>query len=114
MRSLIEVKYTILELKSELPLSSGWLAAVRQRAVEQFTRLGQIKMVARSLHLYTTSSTTEPAAATTPNGLRQIKDPKYFLIQILLKTPVPLWVPSCKSRNSSHQVVMGKKTSFSS
>ena len=78
---------------------------MRQRAVEQFTRLGQIKMVARSLQLHTTISTAESTAA--PNGCRPLRDPKYFLIQILLKTPVPLWVPSCKSRNSSHQVAAG-------
>jgi hypothetical protein len=70
--------------------------------MEQFTRLSQIKLVARSLNLQQAAG--GEGGGPLHNGVRPVRDPKYFLIQILLKTPVPLWVPSCKSRSSSHQV----------
>ena len=32
-------------------------------------------------------------------------DPRQFLTSLLLKTPVPLWMPSCKSRTTGHQIM---------
>eukprot|EP00090_Calanus_glacialis_P047045 TRINITY_DN9530_c0_g1_i3.p1 TRINITY_DN9530_c0_g1~~TRINITY_DN9530_c0_g1_i3.p1 ORF type:complete len:2633 (-),score=502.34 TRINITY_DN9530_c0_g1_i3:271-7929(-) len=64
---------------------------VRQQAADQFARLSKIKLVSRALSMSgeTTSSSNSP---------------RHFLITILLKTPVPLWMPSCKARTSSHQM----------
>ena len=64
---------------------------VRQQAADQFARLSKIKLVSRALSMSgeATSSSSSP---------------RHFLITILLKTPVPLWMPSCKARTSSHQM----------
>ena len=68
-------------------------ATVRQEAADQFHRLSKIKLVSRSL-----SMSGEAAPGFSSNS------PKHFLIQLLLKTPVPLWMPSCKARSASHQL----------
>ena len=72
-------------------------STVRQEAADQFHRLSKIRSVSRSLALSGDSSPYSSVFSTS--------SPKHFLIQILLKTPVPLWMPSCKSRSSSHQLM---------
>ena len=37
-------------------------------------------------------------------GSPTVPQPRQFLVSILLKTPVPLWMPSCKARTASHQM----------
>jgi len=64
---------------------------VRQQAADQFARLSKIKMVSRALSM-------SGEATSSSNS------PRHFLITILLKTPVPLWMPSCKARTASHQM----------
>ena len=71
-------------------------STVRQEAADQFYRLSKIRNVSRSLALSGDSG---------PTSVFSTNSPKHFLIQILLKTPVPLWMPSCKSRSSSHQLM---------
>jgi len=65
---------------------------VRQQAADQFSRLSKIKLVSRAL------SMSSDAPLPTSNS------PRHFLVQLLLKTPVPLWMPSCKARTASHQM----------
>jgi ubiquitin carboxyl-terminal hydrolase 9/24 len=65
---------------------------VRQQAADQFARLSRIKLVSRALSM----SNGSPSPST--------NSPRYFLVQLLLKTPVPLWMPSCKARTASHQM----------
>ena len=59
-------------------------------------RLSKIKLVRRNLSL---SDTFEEKKSIDP------RDPKHFLTLLLMKTPVPLWIPSCKSRTTSHQIM---------
>ena len=66
---------------------------VRQQAATQFSRLARIKMVSRSLCLSGDGDTKISTSS-----------PRHFLVQLLLKTPVPLWMPSCKARTASHQM----------
>ena len=65
---------------------------VRQQAADQFSRLSKIKLVSRALSM----STEAPTLAA--------NSPRHFFVQLLLKTPVPLWMPSCKARTASHQM----------
>jgi len=65
--------------------------SVRQRASDQFVRLSKIKLVSRNLNM---SGETNVGPM----------NPRLFLIRTLLKTPVPLWMPSCKARTSSHSM----------
>jgi len=79
---------------------------VRKKAVEQFIRLSKMKVVRRNLSLPDCSSL---AGGSNSGGQgaadRPPQDPRQFLTQLLLKTPVPLWIPSCKSRTTGHQIM---------
>ena len=72
---------------------------VRTAACKQLIRLSKARNVARALNL-----DENPTKAQAPT-------PKQFLTRIVLKTPVPLWMPSCKARGISH-AVFGQCTEY--
>ena len=60
-----------------------------------------MKVVRRNLSLPDCSALS--GSSSNPGGQsadRPPQDPRQFLTQLLLKTPVPLWIPSCKSRTT--------------
>ena len=69
---------------------------VRQRSCEQLIRLSKIRITNRNLNFELNESVT-----TTSRYL----NPKQFLTKALLKTPVALWMPSCKARGISHAIL---------
>ena len=73
---------------------------VRVAACKQLLRLSKARVVARALNL-----DENPTKAAPP------PTPKQFLTRIVLKTPVPLWMPSCKARGISH-AVFGQCTEY--
>ena len=76
---------------------------VRAAACKQLLRLSKAnRSVARALNL-----DEDPTKAPQPPQ----PTPKQFLTQIVLKTPVPLWMPSCKARGISH-AVFGQCTEY--
>ena len=69
-------------------------------ACKQLLRLSKARIVARALNLDENSTKAS-----------QPPTPKQFLTRIVLKTPVPLWMPSCKARGISH-AVFGQCTEY--
>ena len=63
---------------------------------DQFVRLSKTRLVSRSLNLG-----GDGCGAPAVQGP---VSPRLFLIKTMLKTPVPLWMPSCKARTSSHNL----------
>ncbi|CAB4058031.1 USP9_24 [Lepeophtheirus salmonis] len=66
--------------------------SVRQKARDQLIRFSKIPYVRRKIF-------------SSDNSNGPIPSPKSFLTQVLLKTPVPLWMPSCKARGTSHIIL---------
>ena len=44
-------------------------------------------------------------AGDSKTGSNRVLSPKQFLTKTILKTPVPLWMPSCKARGISHAIL---------
>ncbi len=97
---------------------------VRVAACDQLIRMSKIRItnVARALNLdgpppptssstTTTGSESEAPMSTSPtrspatSPVPRNTNPKQFLTKILLKTPVPLWMPSCKARGATHTLL---------
>lgn len=68
---------------------------VRQRSCEQFVKLSKIRITNRNLNYELNEQNTSS----------KYLSPKQFLTKALLKTPVPLWMPSCKARGISHSIL---------
>ncbi len=68
---------------------------VRQKARDQLIRLSKLKVAARCLDLDSDSATSSPSNLT----------PKQQLTKLLLKTPVPLWIPACSARGITHSLL---------
>ena len=71
---------------------------VRKRSCEQFVRLSKIRITNRNLNF-------ELCETSKSNMASKYLSPKQFLTKALLKTPVPLWMPSCKARGISHAIL---------
>ncbi len=66
---------------------------VRAKARDQLIKLSRVRCTARALNL--------DLDAPQPETL----SPKYVLTRLLLKTPVPLWAPTCTARGISHSLL---------
>ncbi len=67
---------------------------VRAQARDQLIRLSKIRQAARALNL-------EEGGLHEPGSL----SPRKTLTKLLLKTPVPLWAPTCTARGISHSLL---------
>ena len=68
-------------------------------------RLSKMKVVRRNLSLPDASSSVGQ-----DGDVQRQKPlcPREFLTRILLKTPVPLWIPSCKSRTTGRAITIDR------
>ena len=69
---------------------------VRKRSCEQFMKLSKIRITNRNLNYELNEAN---------NASSRYLNPKQFLTKALLKTPVALWMPSCKARGISHAIL---------
>ena len=72
---------------------------VRQSSCEQFVKLSKIRITNRNLSFELSDFVSSNASSS------KYLSPKQFLTKALLKTPVPLWMPSCKARGISHSIL---------
>ena len=73
---------------------------VRQKAADQLIRLSKIgapPSLRRHLNFDDLTAKSDNSTA--------VLTPKQFLTKTILKTPVPLWMPSCKARGISHSIL---------
>lgn len=112
----MELLVTCLQLRStslssfySLPLVNEFIieillgspsAKFRWTACDQLNRLCKIKVAARCLNLDGDSTNSNKSVT-----------PFHFLTKTLLKTPVPLWAPSCRARGLSH-TILGQSTQY--
>ena len=76
---------------------------VRKAAAFRLKSLALIRpSVARSLILTESADTTPTVAKLSP---------RLLLTRLILKAPVPLWMPSCKARNTSH-ILLGQCSEY--
>ena len=76
---------------------------VRRSACEQLKRLSRIRITNRTLDL--------DSGGGGGGGVGKPQTPRQFLTRVVLKTPVPLWMPSCLARGISH-VILGQCTEY--
>ena len=69
---------------------------VRKHSCDQFMKLSKIRITNRNLSFELDNSSAYSS---------RYLNPKQFLTKALLKTPVALWMPSCKARGISHSIL---------
>ncbi len=111
MVACLEIRTNVLASFYTLPLIGEFVvdvvlgsssAVVRRRACAQLIRMSRIRPPpVRSLDLNATGGDGDTGGGTAAVQLK----PAQFLTRIILKTPVPLWMPSCQARGISHAIL---------
>lgn len=113
MVTCLQTRTNVLASFYSLPLVSEFIvdivlgstsADVRRDACKQLIKLSKVKVTARALDM-------DSADGNGSSGANRLPSPAQFLTKIIINTPVPLWMPSCKARSISH-TILGQCTEY--